>query len=139
MSNSFSKLFRSIRDLLGPVREREGNVKLYIGSPKDHQCASSVSVFNEPENKFTPVKPFFNRDGHSKFDLGDLDSLTHCHLFVDTVVQTGGRADYDPEIAYAVSYSGQTVEEVFKKPEFDEYGFAFFRFRFKFCPRYPFC
>lgn len=113
------------------------NVTLIISSTGGHSYVSDVRVFSETKNELQQIKQV-TTGLSSNISLGNLDELRNSHLLIDTIAQKGN-FDLNPMIEYKIRYGDTEVEHTSFVSNFNDNQFAFFSFRFRFCPRFPFC
>lgn len=115
------------------------DVTLYVDSRLDgYKHVSDVRIYTESDDSFHPVSPAYENGLSVRYDLGPLDPLTKCYLLVNTAVRRGSDLS-GPEIIYRIDYGDTHIQKEVQHSKFDEVGFAFFNFHFRFCPRFPFC
>lgn len=101
---------------------------------------SDIRIFSDDASQ---VRQFRQTDftAEADFFLGVLDSLKETYLVVDTFVRKkdSNSKKSTARITYEISYGDITVEKVSIESHFLDRGVAILGFRFRFCPRFPFC
>ena len=116
------------------------DVTLYVDSNTEGcKYVSDVRIYNQQNDGFTPVHIEHETGLSVKYNLGPLDPLTNCYLLVSTAVRREAPFASEAEVTYRVEYGEQKIESKIEHAKFDDVGFAFLNFTFRFCPRFPFC
>ncbi|HEY9007887.1 MAG TPA: hypothetical protein VIM75_17225 [Ohtaekwangia sp.] len=102
---------------------------------------SDIRVFNGSKEQFRQIKQVeYSRV--SELYLGTLNELKDSYLIVDTFARRVGEDDFSNKtarVSYEIKYGQQTVEMTTIESHFIDRTLAFLGFRFRFCPRHPFC
>jgi hypothetical protein len=101
---------------------------------------SDVRVFKLETGQLRQFKQI-EYNGESELFLGTLNELKDAYLIVDTFARKAN--DYSENktarINYEIKYGERTVEKTTIESHFIDRTLAFLGFRFRFCPRHPFC
>lgn len=117
-------------------------VTLLISSDKNETFYynSDVRIFGERNGKVRQFRQI-EYTGSSELYLGTLNELKDSFLVVDTFA----RKLYDnsetktARVNYEIKYGQRTVEKTVIESHFIDRTLTFLGFRFRFCPRHPFC
>src|SRR5882724_9221830 len=103
-----------------------------------HAYTFDIRVFNGSSDQFRQVE----YSGASELYLGTLNELKDSYLIVDTFARQVGEDSFNnnsARVSYEIKYGQQTIERATRESHFIDKTFAFLGFRFRFCPRHPFC
>lgn len=111
-------------------------VTLEIAGDGPHQYMSDVRLYNVKTGTLFLIlqQVDFNT---KQIALGNLTELADCHLIVDTIAQKES-SNSSAGVSYIIQFGETQVEKTIMQSASNEKT-AFFHFRFKFCPRFPFC
>ena len=114
-------------------------VTLVITSEGSHNYISDIRIFDELTGDVRPVEQIRNfASATSEIRLGVLNELQTSHLIVDTLAQKSSD-DKVFKIGYIIKYNETEVERNDNEMNFGGRATAILSFRFRFCPRHPFC
>lgn len=106
-----------------------------------HEYISEIRVFNDSTDQIRQFRQV-EYSGASELYLGTLNELKNSYLIVDTFARrTDDNSDYNKtaRVSYEIKYGLQTVEKTTIESHFIDRTLAFLGFKFRFCPRHPFC
>jgi hypothetical protein len=107
-------------------------VSLIVNANVNLPFSSNVLISDYQSVKMTAMQIL----GNKAAVLGTLQTLRNAELEVTTLVREG---ILPASVTYIIKYGEQVVEQKMVKPESHVDTIARFLFRFKFCPRFPFC
>ena len=102
---------------------------------------SHIRVYNNSTGQVEQDRQVEYNDA-SELYLGTLGELKDSSLIVDTFARPPEDYFYNNKLArvnYEIKYGRQIVESKTVESQFTDKTFAFLGFRFRFCPRHPFC
>jgi hypothetical protein len=115
-------------------------LKIMTGEGKLRKFTSDIRVFNSVTNQASQIKQLEYTQS-TELSLGKLNDLQDSLLLIDTFVHRSDSLIHTghPTIKYEIRYGLQVVEQSSIELHFIDNMLASLGFRFRFCPRHPFC
>ncbi len=115
-------------------------VSLSIKSDTLNNYITDVRVYNELSGKLRQIRQV-ESNKYSEIRLGSLSELKDSFLIVDTIANRISDIPFNDiaKVQYIINYGQKEVERTIVESHFLDRTTAFFNFKFRFCPRFPFC
>jgi hypothetical protein len=115
-------------------------VTLSIKSDTLINYISDVRVYNERSGELLQIRQV-ESNKYSEVKLGSLSELKDSFLIVDTISSRISDIPFNvvAKVQYIINYGQKEVLRTTVESHFLDRATAFFYFRFRFCPRFPFC
>lgn len=113
-------------------------ITLKIKAPENWSMTSHIRVIDEFSGAIQKSMQISGKENYSNIYIGNLNNLRNSILFIDTIVPKGVHSHIQ-SVNYEIFYNQERIESKILPQYTKEESSTFFYFRFKFCPRFPFC